>query len=98
MYLLSVLLLTSGALADVTTPTEPTAETGAATECAEGWVEGDACETEGGEEGTCDASGNCVIDGDDPGCGGGCSSLSTPLAAGGMTLLALGLLAARRRR
>lgn len=96
MSVLSMLLLTAGAFADVTTPT-PTGETGD-TECAEGWEEGDACDTESGDEGTCDADGFCVVADDaDSGCGG-CSGISTPLAAGGMTLLALGLLAARRRR
>jgi hypothetical protein len=55
--------------------------------------DGDACFTTDGASGTCDA-GECVASAEDD---SGCSTLSAT-AAGGTTVLALGLLAVGRRR
>ena len=55
--------------------------------------QGDSCTTEEGDDGTC-KGGTCVADSDES----GCSTLGARTAAGGATLLALGLLAVGRRR
>ncbi len=78
-----LILSLSPALADVSTPID---------DCAD-LAEGNACETDGGEAGTCQ-DGACVTDdGEDK----GCATTPAPAAAGVVTLLSLGLLAARRR-
>ena len=83
--LVSALLTLSGvALADVpATPIPP----------CEGLAEGDACTTADDEDGTCDAEGTCVVDAEET----GCATLAPPVA-GGVTVLALSLLAVGRRR
>jgi len=83
-----LLLIPSVAFADVTTPSTDE-------DACFDLDEGDACETEDGEDGTCDADGVCMADADDA--DSGCVTAGAG-AGGAATLIALGLLAARRRK